>query len=234
MEYHVKFIGYIGLIVTRKEIIHAALDFVTGSTQLDCKGGSVVVPTRRELAPFVASLPTYLHELNDRRNRNTARGKSREITAGHGASGIHLAQGADPRQVIRVLQARLRQIEPVLEQTDIIGSQIGRKPYLEYMDEIRQTGVARVPLHGLGIFKDGKLVFHPANLSVAIKPTEGKTNYHILWDESSPEIMESDTAYWDYFVEGAKDIAAARTANREEGLTEGWPNLGTSEFDSRP
>jgi hypothetical protein len=89
MEYYVKFIGYMGLIVTRKEIIHATLDFVTGSTQLDCKGGSVVVPKRRELAPFVASLPTYLHELNDSRNRYTgAGGKSREITAGDGASGI--------------------------------------------------------------------------------------------------------------------------------------------------
>jgi hypothetical protein len=38
----------------------------------------------------------------------------------------------------------------------------------------------------------------------------------ITWDESSPEIVESDTAYWDYFVEGAKDIAAARTANHEK------------------
>jgi hypothetical protein len=216
MGYYVKFIGYIGLIVTRKETIHATLDFVTGSTSLHCKGGSVGVPKRCELAPFVTSLPTYLHELNDRRNWNSAEGKSQEIMAGHGASGIHLAPGAVPKQVIGGLQARFRQIEPVLEETDIIGSQIGRKPYLEYIDEIRQTGVARVPLHGLGIFEDGKLVFHPANLSVAVKSTERETTYHILWDESSPEIVESDTAYWDYFVEGAKDIAAARTANHEK------------------
>jgi hypothetical protein len=134
--------------------------------------------------------------------------------AGHGASGIHLAPGAVPKQVIGGLQARFRQIEPVLKETDILGSQIGRKPYLGYIDEIRQTGVARVPLHGLGIFEDGKLVFHPANLSVAVKSTEREPTYHILWDESSPEIVESDTAYWDYF--GAKDIAAARTANDEK------------------
>jgi hypothetical protein len=148
--------------------------------------------------------------------RATARSKELEIEWRHGGNEVCLAPGAEPEQVIGRLQRRLRQTESVLEQADIIGSQIGRKPYLEYIDEIRQTGVARVPLHGLGLFEDGKLVFHPANLSVAVKPTEREATFHILWDDSSPEIMESDTAYWDYLVEGSKDIAAARMANREK------------------
>jgi hypothetical protein len=60
MEYCVKFIGYMGLIVAKNETIHASLDFVSGRTFLECRGSHVSVSKRCELAPFIATVACRL------------------------------------------------------------------------------------------------------------------------------------------------------------------------------
>jgi hypothetical protein len=187
MQYYVKFVGYMAQIVTKKEEIHAILDFLTGSTSLKVSGGYVIVPNRCALGPYIASLLTCLNDPDEKSKLSMTRHgvSSTELT--HGEDRIRLAPGADPKKVIRRLANRFRQIEPVLEHADIVGSQIERRPYSEYLDEIEATGFAQPKVHGLGVFDKGKFFFHPLNLTAVVKPTEREDFFQVEYVDSSPE-----------------------------------------------
>ena len=149
MEYCAWFIGYAAYILNGTEL-HGMLDFIAGDAQLEVRGGQVDVPNRVELSHFVASLPAHLEELNDKRKR------SREWRFGENT--ISLDRGVDASKVVGRFAARFSQIEPVLEQAESIGLGIKRSPYSEYLDEILETGIVRVEIHGIGLFNDGKLI----------------------------------------------------------------------------
>jgi hypothetical protein len=76
MEYEVRFVGYAAFVVTRKEDLHAWLDFVTERTSLFVRGGYVSTPSGREPSRFIAKLPTHLDELNNKLKQKTARRSS--------------------------------------------------------------------------------------------------------------------------------------------------------------
>jgi hypothetical protein len=60
-----------------------------------------------------------------------------------------------------------------LEQAQIVGLQI-KRPYSDYIDEIERTSIARVSLHGVGVFNDGKVEFHPLNATTLVEFTDGE------------------------------------------------------------
>jgi hypothetical protein len=182
MEYEVRFVGYAAFVVTRKEDLHACLDFVTGCTRLFVRGGYVSTPSGRELSRFIAKLPTHLDELNNKLRQNAARRTSGDAEWNFGENEISLDAGFDPAKVIRRFEARLRQIEPVLEQAENIGLQIVRRPYVEFIDEINKTGIAGIEFHGIGVFSKGKLTFHPSTFTYFVKGTENKRKLELYLD----------------------------------------------------
>jgi hypothetical protein len=163
MEYEVRFVGYAAFVVTRKEDLHAWLDFVTGRTRLFVRGGDVSTPSGRELSRFIAKLPTHLDELR----QDTARRSSGDVEWNFGENEISLDARSNPAKIIRRFEARLHQLEPVLEQAENIGLQIVRRPYAEFIDEINETGIARIQCHGIGVFSEGSLLFTPQHLLIS-------------------------------------------------------------------
>ncbi len=140
-------------------------------------------PNRCALGPYIASLLACLNDLGEKSMLSmTRRGVSHT-----GEDRICLDPGADPKKVIRRLANRFRQIEPVLEHADIIGSQIERRPYSEYLDEIEATGFAHPKVHGVGVFDKGKFFFHPLNLTAVVKPTEREDSFQVEYFDSPPE-----------------------------------------------
>ncbi len=182
MEYEVRFVGYAAFVVTRKEDLHAWLDFVTGRTRLFVRGGDVSSPSGRELSRFIARLPTHLDELNNKLRQNTARRSSGDVEWNFGENEISLDPSFDPAKVIRRFEARLHQLEPVLEQAENIGLEIVRRPYAEFVDEINETGIARIEFHGIGVFSKGKLTFHPSAFTYFAKGTENKRELELYLD----------------------------------------------------
>ena len=172
MEYQVQFIGYAAYIVTEKESMHARLDFVTGGTYLYVGDGYIGVPNRHELASFVASLPMHLDTLNDKLKRNRARDRGGKVEWSFGKNEICLPLRADAGICIRQFEMFLREIDPVLEQAEIIGLQIKRRPYSKYIDEIDKTRIARVVLYGVGVFNNGRLDFRPSNKTALVEFTD--------------------------------------------------------------
>jgi hypothetical protein len=181
-----------------------------GVTSLYVSGGHVMVPNRCALGPYIASLPARLDDLNEISKQSmTGRPDSyTELT--HRDNQIHIALGDDPKKVIRRLANRLRQIEPVLKHADTVGSQIERRPYSEYIDEIRATDLAKPKVHGVGVFYNGKFIFHPLNLTTVAKPTEREHVFQVEYGDGSPAIVEIPTAY----RESVEDISVARKASR--------------------
>jgi hypothetical protein len=115
---------------------------------------------------------------------------SEEIEAedGDDGSGIRVPAGADPRKAIQQLTAKFRRLEPVLQQAEIISARIERRPYSEYLDEIKKTGIGRVEIHGIGLFKHGKLTFHPLNSTALVR--ERADDFLVGFDEGSEYIPE--------------------------------------------
>ena len=155
------------------------LDLITGDAHLEVRGGEVDVPNRGELAHFVASLPAYIDELNDKRKR------SRRWRFGE--SQISLDRGVDPRKVIGQFGARFREIEPVLEQAESIGLEMKRSPYCEYLDEILETGIVRVEIHGTWLFNNGKLIALDPMKSFAFVVPGPKGMFRVCFEDISGE-----------------------------------------------
>jgi hypothetical protein len=92
------------------------------------------------------------------------------ITLSFGENEICVAPGADLTKFIRQIVKHASEVQHVLEQAEKIGSRIKRRPYSEYLDEIEETGLARVESHGFGLFVDGKLIFHPNHQVAFVRP----------------------------------------------------------------
>jgi hypothetical protein len=61
------------------------------------------------------------------------------------------------------------QFKDVLEQAKRIGERIIRRPYSEYIDEIAQTGLARIVAYGFALYVDEKLEFHPRRKTMLVQ-----------------------------------------------------------------
>jgi hypothetical protein len=74
----------------------------------------------------------------------------------------------------------------VLEQAELVGSRIKRRPYGEYIDEIGKTGLCRLEAFGFGLYLDGKLTFYP-NYQVALVKPVGANVFEVHALDPNPE-----------------------------------------------
>jgi hypothetical protein len=173
-KYGVKFIGYsafVGAHENGHEVDYAQLDFVTGAASVKTDCGWVIAPSRAELSSIVAALPTRKREIRELLRQRAAQTANQQLaeTPGEddpglielGNNTIRIEPGTKVNNFIRQVRARFSAIEQLLEQAEQIGSQITRRPYEEYIDEIDRTGLCRIEVHGFGVFHDGKLIYRP-------------------------------------------------------------------------
>ena len=164
-RYGVRFIGYsamIGAIAAAGDILYASIDFVSGATALRAEEGFVRVPSRSELAAFVASLPLHADRL-----REVRRSGHHKLKCGDNL--ISIGPTTDIACFISQITNRHAEIEQMLEQVEWLGYKIERRPYADYIDEIARTGLARVVLYGVGLFIDGSLRFHPERRTALVR-----------------------------------------------------------------
>ena len=92
---------------------------------------------------------------------------------GRSASGpntdVSVAPGTVINRFIRQLTQQFIEIERVLEQAEEIGLRIKRRPHSEYLDEIANTRIPRVEVHGVALFLDGRLTFYPRHQVALVK-----------------------------------------------------------------
>ena len=100
-----------------------------------------------------------------------------EMRCGEGE--ISLNRGADIGAFLRQLTQRYRQIGPILEQAEKIGSGIRRPPYSDYIDEIARTGISCVVFYGDGLFVDGKLLYRPERQTFFVERTETERKFMV-------------------------------------------------------
>jgi hypothetical protein len=175
VKYGVKFVGYAGYVVNRREVMYAMLDFITAAVWLHADCGQVRASRLVNLGPFLKRFPEVATELEARLREGAApeheqcaelasmRGTASDVVTLHvGEYLILLDRNADVNKFVRQLNKRFLEIEQVLEQAEQIGSRIARRPYCDYINEIAETGLARVEVHGYGLFIDGTLKFQPS------------------------------------------------------------------------
>ena len=182
-KYGVQFVGYSAKVIARKygrQVDYAMLDFAGGGTSIHVEGGLVMVPKRTELAPFLKILPTLATELKDRlreRERETADPLERRSLS-CGPNTVSIAPRTDVNRFIRAVMKRFNEIEQILQQADVIGLRLNRRPYSAYIDEIAKTGICRVEGHGYGLFVNGRLIFYP-NYQVICMKQAGETAFEV-------------------------------------------------------
>jgi hypothetical protein len=174
-KYGVKFVGYSAYVVRKgHEGEYAVLDFVTGRASViaDLYLGWVS-SKRADLGAFVRNLPTLSTELQQRLRSDPSfsftRGRE-TVCMSCGENEICADPETEVRKFIQQITKRFLQIEAVLEQAELVGSRIKRRPYGEYIDEIRKTGLCRVEAFGFGLYLDGKLTFYPNYQVALVKP----------------------------------------------------------------
>jgi hypothetical protein len=77
---------------------------------------------------------------------------------------------------------------------DVIGSSIKRKPFYSYLDETKQAGVARVKLHGHGVFKRRKLVVSDSSHREAFVVVGMNHCFGVSFDEQPTALFPMQTA----------------------------------------
>jgi hypothetical protein len=186
-QYGVKFVGYSAYVIARKygrEVQYAMLDFFSDAASMHADGGWVMADNRVYLGPFLRHLPNLASELEELLCRHVAQsleeseniGTAGEmITLSKGQNGVCIAPDTDVNKFIRQITKRFFEVEPVLDQAYEIGSRIKRRPYSEYLDEIKKTGIAGVESHGFGLFIDGKLSFYPDYQVAFVRPAGEQT-----------------------------------------------------------
>jgi len=193
VQYGVTFVGYSANVIARKytrETNYASLDFVTGGALVHAETGFVAVPVLTELGPFLRSLPGRASQIRQLLQQ-AAEGKLTEhselysvtssptmINIRRGESVIAFAPGTHLARFIKEATKRFLEIDQVLTQAQQIGSQIKRRPYSEYIEEIEKTGISRVEGHGFGLFVHGRLIFHP-KYEVALVKHVGERSFQI-------------------------------------------------------
>jgi hypothetical protein len=168
-DYGVRFVGYGADIIARKgNATYAKLDFVTQSVLVFAVGGFVSVQKRLALSSVVADLPLCIEELKllmktDEPSDNDF------VKLERGLAIICIGRTADAGRFVRQITQRYREIGPILDQAEKIGSGIDRPPYADYIEEIRKTGNCRVVFYGNAFFIDGKLVYRPERRTIIAK-----------------------------------------------------------------
>jgi hypothetical protein len=211
-KYGVQFIGYSADIVARKkggDVNYAKLDFVSRFASLNAGGGLVMA---RDLGPFVNDLPKIVVELEEllKELASSLGGKACrgpysvslmpeqlsgarwiEITISSEAEicEIHIPQGVHFRQFIRNVVKRFAEVEPVMEQAEIIGNSINRRPYEEYIKEIAETGLARVEYYGFALFIDGHLRLFPERRTALVQSQDDNTTFLVRPLENGPRSL---------------------------------------------
>jgi hypothetical protein len=194
-QYGVKFVGYSAYVMARKygrEIQYATLDFISDVASMHANGGWVMVDNRVDLGPFLRNLPNLASELEQLLCRHVAQALEEGentgtagdmITLSKGQNEVCIAPDTDVNKFIRQITKRFFEVKPVLDQAYEIGSRIKRRPYSEYLDEIKKTGIAGVESHGFGLFIDGKVSFYPDYQVAFVRPTGERTFEVNLLDE---------------------------------------------------
>ena len=127
---------------------YASLDFVTGGAILVATGGYLLVRKLPALSSAVTDLPSCLDEL-----KSLVRSVSAD-SDGHGVElrreevVILVERGTNVDRFVSQLARRYSAIERILEQAEKVGSEIKRRPYEDYIDEIAKTGISRVVSYG--------------------------------------------------------------------------------------
>jgi len=204
-QYAVGFLGYSAKVIARgkygRDVDYAMLDFVRGGVCMIADGGWVMVSNRSDLEPFLKDLPKLANEIQDRLRKG--RGEFSQQSAGlpepwdrlgalqavlrpsaedmftlsWGQNKISVASSTKITKFIRQVTQRFNEVQQLLEQAEEIGLQIKRRPYSEYIDELTETGLARVEAFGWGLFVQGKLIFKPDYQVFLVRPvgTRGDT-----------------------------------------------------------
>jgi hypothetical protein len=183
IKYAVQFIGYsafVGAHENGHDVDYAQLNFVSGAASVNADDGWVLAPSRAELSSIVAALPTRKREIRELLRQRAAQTVNQQLAAPVGEDDpglielgdntIRIKPGTKVNNFIRQVRARFSAIEQLLEQAEQIGSQITRRPYEEYIEEIDRTGLCRIEVHGFGAFQDGKLIFRPDYHVGVVKP----------------------------------------------------------------
>jgi hypothetical protein len=203
-KYGVKFVGYGAYVIARKnrqEVQYAMLDFVTGGVILNADRGWVRASHRVDLEPFLKSLPDRASELHQILRQGAvsplvqalgeATGVATDmVTLDFGENSVWLFRNADVSKFIRKLETRFYEIKQVLQQAEEIGSQISRRPYCDYINELKETGIARVECQGFGLSIEGNLNFHPSPQVRLV--THRKPNIFELHEPGTPPKMRSN------------------------------------------
>jgi hypothetical protein len=186
-QYGVKFVGYSADVIARKygrEVQYATLDFVSDAASMHADGGWVMVRNRVDLGPFLRNLPNLASELEQLLRQHVAQAFEESENTGttgdtislcNGQNKVCIAPDTNVNRFIRQITKRFFEIEPVLDQAYEIGSRIKRRPYSEFLDEIKKTGIAQVEGHGFGLFIDGTLSFYPDYQVAFVRPAGEQT-----------------------------------------------------------
>jgi hypothetical protein len=172
-RFGVAFIGYMARVVglrNETEIDYAQLDFVSGSVMLMADHALVTVPNLSDLAPFVASLPGHAEQL-----RKVLRQGKAKTEIKFEKNSVTVDAASNVNRQMRQLSKRCSEVLPVLAQVQDVGKQIRRRPYAEYIQELAETGIARVVFHGFGVFEKNTLSYRPQHHEALVRPVEAKT-----------------------------------------------------------
>jgi hypothetical protein len=143
----------------------------------------VVVQKRADLSAFVDDLPKHARGLRQSCGENIT-----ESNLACRENELFISASADIDQVIRQLAKRRSEAEQVMKQAEAIGLQIKRRPYAEYIEYIRETGISRVEVHGFGVFEHGKLFFHPERRELAVRSTESENAFIVGPADGRPKL----------------------------------------------
>ena len=174
------------------------LDFVTGGAYLHADCGWVTASNRIELGPFLNSISGRADDiqkllcqapasaLGQRVGFDAITGTAGDmVTLSFNENSMSVRRNADVNKFIRQLEKRFIEIEQVLEQAEEIGSSINRRPYCDFINEIADTDLALVEVHGFGFFIDGKLRFQLSSEVLLVRQREPGRFVH-EFDPSAP------------------------------------------------
>jgi hypothetical protein len=82
---------------------------------------------------------------------------------------VLIRPNTDVNAVIREVTERFAQVKRILEEAEVIGSRIKRRPYSLFIGEMKTTGSSHIELYGHGAFVNGKLIFHPDHQIIIVK-----------------------------------------------------------------
>jgi hypothetical protein len=195
LRFHITFFGYVANVFAlkgRKDVDYATLDFISGAATLRADGGYVKVTRRPDLSPFVAFLLQHVDALQANLNAQAIKDRDSHSEITNGRNKICVKPGANLRRIVRQLQERCSEVGEVLRQVEAVDSQIRRRPYEQYIDELRSTGMSGVEYYGSGLFENGKLFFHPERHKLSIKLL-GPTRFEVSLDSGLGPISGATT-----------------------------------------